>query len=148
MKAALSELVESNGYDDQEVIYSYEAWEVVAGNEFNDYAEDCDLSDVTTAIEAVNRQANETIFNACYSLVGDITTEIAEQIMLLVETANEEGYEGDIKISNGSVHGWAVHTMESDFGVCYYENLEGEKGLSALELNIGGSVYASVCWNK
>lgn len=139
-------VAQDNQWDTYDVIYYHEAWEIVSGNEFNAYEEEVDLSGCTTALESVMAEANATMNNVAQSMAREVAEELATEIMHLIEAATDLDYDGKITISNGSVYGWAVHDSETDEGVCIYKNLEGEKGLTAVEYCIDGSTYASACF--
>ena len=76
-------MLEENGYTSPKVIYSYDAWEVVAGGTYNDYgADDLDFSDCKSSLECLNQEANEIMCSAWYSIAS-------EQIDEYLENANE-----------------------------------------------------------
>ncbi|MFH4528134.1 hypothetical protein [Vibrio diabolicus] len=140
-------IAEENQWDMHEVIYYSEGWEIVSGNEFNAYEEEVDLSGCESALDAVMREANQTMSNFSRSVASEIADELADEIATLIEEATDRDYDGKITISNGSVYGWAVHQSETRDGVCIYENLEGEEGLTAVEYGIGDCFYASACFH-
>lgn len=132
-----------------EVTYYHEAWAIVAGCDWNEYtANEYDLEGCTDAMDALMRQAGEIVSCAFSSLAADAANDIATNILHLIDTALDEGYEGKVTISEGTCHGWAIHDKEDEEGVCFYSNLEGERGLTALEYHISNGAHASVCWNK
>ena len=52
-----------------EVIYYSDAWEVVAGSQFNDYEAEClDFSPCANALECVMKEANGIIYSAYYTI--------------------------------------------------------------------------------
>jgi len=139
---------QANDWDSVEVIYYHEAWEIVSGSQFNDYEETVDLEGCTSALDAVMREAQATMSNCCQSLASEIAQELAGSIVEVAEAAEGLGHDGELSITSGSRFGWAVHDRENAEGVCYYTNLENEKGLTAVEHCINGSFYyASACFN-
>ena len=145
----ITEQLESNSSHVNEVVYYHMAWEVVAGSDWNDYeAEGVDFSNCSTSLECVMAEANAIVDNAYNSMVNDIAVELAEEFMTFIEAATAEGFNGQLNITTGSTHGWAVHQKEDEHGIAYYYNLEGEKGLTALEFSMSSNNYISVCFNK
>ena len=135
---------------------NFEAWEIVAGecNVMCEGSDSLDFSECATSFECLVKEANlyhdHHVRNGFDSAVEDL----AEQIHHAIETACELGYEGDLKITHGSVFGWAIHNRETiegcaiyddEEGHCYPNKLEGE--LYAVEHCIGGQLYMSACWN-
>ncbi|MBL4908980.1 MAG: hypothetical protein JKX78_02985 [Alteromonadaceae bacterium] len=132
-----------------DVTYYHEAWAIIGGSDWDEYTEsEYDLEGCTDAMQAVMRQAGEIVGQAFSSLAADVANEIATNILHLIDTALDEGYEGKVTVSAGTCHGWAVHDKEDEEGVCFYSHLEGEQGLTALEYHVGNGAHASVIWNK
>lgn len=146
----IQEIVSDNALDNYDVTYYHEAWDVVSGNEFNEYEDtsSVDFSSCSTALECVMAEASATIYNAVQSLSGEIINDLADEVMIIVDALLDEGYEGSVEIGTGSSHGWAVHDSEDGSGVCFYRNLESEQGLTALEYQLTPLHYGSACWNK
>ena len=60
-----------------EVIYYSDAWDVVAGSQFNDYEAEClDFSNCTNALECVMQEANGIIYSAYYSIAYELAIEL------------------------------------------------------------------------
>ncbi|PHS22017.1 MAG: hypothetical protein COA84_14135 [Robiginitomaculum sp.] len=132
-----------------DVTYYHEAFEVVAGSDWNDYeSEDNDFSNCDSSMQALMQEANGIVNTAWYSISGEVAEEITAEIMHFIEAAQGEDYNGKISLAACTTHGWTPHAKEDLEGVCFYYNLEGEKGLSALEYQVASGVYASICWNK
>jgi len=132
-----------------DVTYYHEAFEIVGGCDWNEYeAEDLDFSQCDSALQALMQEANSIVAVAFSDLACTVADEVAGEIMHFIEAAIEEGYDGSISLMSSTCHGWAVHAKEDLEGVCFYYNLEGEQGLTALEYQVASGVYASVCWNK
>lgn len=146
----IQELVSDNALDQYDVTYYHEAWDIVSSHEFSEYEDssDLDFSTCSTALECVMHEASATIYNAVLSLSSEIINDLADEIMIIVDALLAEDYDGSVEIGSGSSHGWAVHESEDSNGVCYYRNLEGEEGLTALEYQLTPIHYGSACWNK
>ena len=75
------ELLENNHYYATEVIYYADAWEIVAGSQFNDYnADDLDFSQCKNSIDCVMREAQGIIDNVYYSEREAIAAEILDEL--------------------------------------------------------------------
>ena len=60
-----------------EVIYYSDAWEVVAGSQFNDFnAEYLDFSNCKNSIDCVMQEANGIIYSAYYSIAYELAIEL------------------------------------------------------------------------
>ena len=146
---SLSDLAECNTIIDPNnlVMYAHEAWDIVGGNEFNDTYEYIDLSGCETAIDAVIKEARHNIYLASTEILNEVLSDLADDIEGFLDDCKEYGFEGSINVNRVSTHGWAVHDSETINGTCIYNDLEGEKGLTALETEING-VYFSACFTK
>ena len=77
------ELLDENSYFAPEVIYTADAWEIVAGSSFNDYsAEFLDFSNCKNSIDCVMQEAQE-ILNSVYYQNRD---EIAQNVLNELQT--------------------------------------------------------------
>ena len=77
------ELLDENSYFAPEVIYTADAWEIVAGSSFNDYnAEYLDFSNCKNAIDCVTQEA-QGILNSVYYQNRD---EIAQNVLDELQT--------------------------------------------------------------
>lgn len=151
----LRDQVDCNSYA-PEVIYYSDAWEIVAGSEFNAYsAEDLDFSHCQTALDCVMQEANQLVYFAYGDQIAGACEEIAKKVYEVIEQALEIGADEscDVRISSGYLFGWMAHNRESENGVAIYddkagfynpEKVEGE--LYAVEGKAGNSCV-SVCWN-
>ena len=75
------ELLENNHYYATEVIYYADAWEIVAGSQFNNYnAEYLDFSQYKNAIDCVMHEAQGIIENVYYSEREAIAAEVLESL--------------------------------------------------------------------
>ena len=73
-----------NNYTTIEVIYTSDAWEVVAGSQFNDFnAEYLDFSNCKNSIDCVMQEANWIIYSAyctiAYRLACELLSDAREQ---------------------------------------------------------------------
>ena len=60
-----------------EVIYYSDAWDVVAGSQFNDYeAEYLDFSNCKNSIDCVTHEANGIIYSAYHSIAYELAIEL------------------------------------------------------------------------
>ena len=79
----VAELLDENSYFAPEVIYTADAWEIVAGSSFNDYnAEYLDFSNCKNAIDCVTQEA-QGILNSVYYQNRD---EIAQNVLNELQT--------------------------------------------------------------
>ena len=132
-----------------EVIYCHEAIDIITSAEWDEYdIEPIDFSSCNSAMDAIMLEANAKLQAASYVKQEKIVEEETESIMSFVEVVVGEGFEGKITFSNGSIYGWAVHQKEDVNGVCFYYDLESEKGLTAIEHSLGNRYYMSVCFNN
>lgn len=115
------------------VDYYHEAWEIVVGGSFNDYA--------------VMQEANDIARQVVDNVLHEEIEEIAERLAEVCETACNLGYVDVMTISNGDNYGWNSHNYETNDGTCVHLNLEGEKGLTAVVGNLG-DLYLSTCFTK
>ena len=75
------DLLDENSYYAPEVIYYADAWEVVAGNQFNDYNVDClDFSHCKNAIDCVMYEAQGIIDSVYYSEREAIAAKILDNL--------------------------------------------------------------------
>lgn len=73
------DLLDENSYFAPEVIYYADAWEVVAGNSFNDYsAEDLDFSGCDNSLDCVMQEANGLVNDAYCSEREAIAADILD----------------------------------------------------------------------
>ena len=77
--SGVCDLLDEHGYYAPEVIYSADAWEVVAGNSFNDYsAEDLDFSGCDNSLACVRQEANSLVNDAYYCEREAIAADILD----------------------------------------------------------------------
>ena len=77
----VAELLENNHYYATEVIYYADAWEIVAGSQFNNYnAEFLDFSNCKYSIDCVMHEAQGIIENVYYSEREAIAAEVLESL--------------------------------------------------------------------
>lgn len=130
------------------VDYYHEAWEIVAGGSFNDYAaEEQDYSSCTSSLDAVMQEANDIARQVVDMVLHEEIEEIAERLAEVCETACNLGYDDVMTISSSDNYGWNSHNYETNEGTCVHLNLEGEKGLTAVVGNIG-NLHLSACFTK
>ena len=74
----LLEYMQENHYM-REVIYYSDAWDVVAGSQFNGYdAEDLDFSACKGALECVMQEANGIIYSAYNTIAGELAVDMLD----------------------------------------------------------------------
>ena len=75
------ELLENNHYYAPEVIYTADAWEIVAGSSFNDYnAEYLDFSGCKNAIDCVMHEAQGIIDSVYYQNRDEIAQNVLNEL--------------------------------------------------------------------
>lgn len=75
------DLLDENSYYAPEVIYYADAWEVVAGNSFNDYEASClDFSGCENSLDCIMIEANALVNDAYYSEREAIASEVLESL--------------------------------------------------------------------
>ena len=75
------DLLDENSYYAPEVINYADAWEVVAGNSFNDYTAEClDFSGCDNSLDCVMQEANSLVNDAYYCERGAIASEVLESL--------------------------------------------------------------------
>lgn len=73
------DLLDENSYFAPEVIYYADAWEIVAGNSFNDYEASClDFSSCDNSLECLMQEANGLVNDAYYSERKAIAADVLE----------------------------------------------------------------------
>ena len=73
------DLLDENSYYAPEVIYYADAWEIVAGNSFNDYSVDgLDFSECEGSLDCVMQEANSIVNDAYYCEREAIAADILE----------------------------------------------------------------------
>lgn len=73
------DLLDENSYYAPEVIYYADAWEVVAGNSFNDYEASClDFSGCDNALDCLMIEANALVNDVYYSEREAIAADILD----------------------------------------------------------------------
>ena len=88
---AVCELLENSHYYATEVIYYADAWEIVAGSQFNDYnADDLDFSQCKNSIDCVMREAQGIIDNVYYSEREAIAAEVLESLQENLSDESED----------------------------------------------------------
>lgn len=74
-------LLDENSYYAPEVIYYADAWEVVAGNSFNDYeAHDLDFTNCNNSLDCITQEANALVNDAYYSEREAIAAKILDEL--------------------------------------------------------------------
>ena len=74
-------LLDENGYYATEVIYSADAWEVVAGGSFNKYSTDfLDFSECVGSLDCVMQEARGLVNDVYYSEREEIASEVLESL--------------------------------------------------------------------
>lgn len=127
-----------------DVTYYHEAWEICRSQEFPG-ADDCDFTGITSASDAVMREAQAIISQIEYEAIGEAVEEVAERFAEICETAADLGYDGKMHVSHGDNYGWNAHDYETNDGTCVHKNLESEKGLTAV-VGCHEDVYLSACF--
>ena len=75
------DLLDENRYYAPEVIYYADAWEVVAGNSFNDYeAHDLDFANCNSSLDCITQEANALVDDAYYSEREAIAAKILDEL--------------------------------------------------------------------
>ena len=75
------ELLESNHYYATEVIYYADAWEIVAGSQFNNYsAEYLDFTNCKNSIDCIMLEAQEILTSVYFSEREKIASEVLESL--------------------------------------------------------------------
>lgn len=75
------DLLDENNNFAPEVIYYADAWEIVAGSSFNDYAAEClDFSGCESSLDCVMREAQEKVNQAYYFEREEIAAEELEKL--------------------------------------------------------------------
>ena len=75
------DLLDENSYYAPEVIYYADAWEIVAGNSFNDYSVDgLDFSECEGSLDCVMQEANSLVNDAYYCEREAIAADILESL--------------------------------------------------------------------
>lgn len=140
--------------DCMDVIYNYEAWQIVGGECAHTEIEPIDFSDCSTALECLVKEANAINKEILSQGWHEAASEIADRIAHVCETALELGFDGEMRITNSSVFGWVPHNRETLEGCAIYDDeksgyfprkVEGE--LYAVEHEIASGLYISACWN-
>ena len=74
-------LLDENSYYAPEVIYYADAWEIVAGNSFNDYEASClDFSGCEGSLDCLMQEANGLVNDAYYSEREEVASEVLESL--------------------------------------------------------------------
>lgn len=76
------EILDDNSYFGVEVIYTYDAWEIVAGSSFNEYSpmDTLDFTGCESSLDCVFREACE-VMNSVYYLERDkIITDLLDEL--------------------------------------------------------------------
>ena len=77
----ICDLLDENSYYAPEVIYYADAWEIVAGNSFNDYSVDgLDFSECEGSLDCVMQEANGLVNEAYYCEREAIASEVLESL--------------------------------------------------------------------
>ena len=75
------DLLDENNYYAPNVIYYADAWEIVAGNSFNDYSVDgLDFSECEGSLDCVMQEANSLVNDAYYCEREAIAAEVLESL--------------------------------------------------------------------
>ena len=75
------DLLDVNSYSAPEVIYYADAWEVVAGNSFNDYSTDfLDFSECESSLDCIMIEANDLVNDVYRSEREAIASEVLESL--------------------------------------------------------------------
>lgn len=142
-------------YDCSSVDYCREAWEICGGecgsvqleNEPNFEGINCAMDALTIEANAISDQLHRNGWHEAVS-------EICDNIVHACETAYDLGFEGELRITKGSVFGWATHNRETDEGCAIYDDEKGhnyprliEGELYAVEHKITENLYISAAWN-
>ena len=149
VEQAILEYLEDKGEPNVDVIYNLEAFNIVMGNEFDDFdGYFGEMSEFDTPIQALMAQANSIISDCANSMLLEEIAEVIEMITEVRDAAialdNLGDLEPSIVITIGSLHGWAAHNYEDEGGLCFWTNLEGE-GVHAIEGTVG-TLTVSVCY--
>ena len=85
------ELLENNHYYAPEVIYHADAWEIVAGSQFNNYnADRLDFSQCKNPLDCVMQEAQGIIDNVYYSEREAIAAEVLEGLQENLSDESED----------------------------------------------------------
>ena len=77
--SAVCDLLDENSYYAPEVIYYADAWEIVAGNSFNDYSAEClDFSGCEGSLDCIMKEAIGLVNDAYYSEREAIAADILD----------------------------------------------------------------------
>ena len=129
-----------------DVIYTYDAWQICAG-ELSGTHDESDYTSCDSALECLMLDANSISTRVQSEGYNDGIDEIAQEIYHAIETACELGYEGDFTITTGAIFGWTAHDRETAEGCAIYDTnlIEGE--LYAVEHAISNTLYISASWS-
>ena len=79
--SAVCDLLDENSYYAPGVIHYADAWEIVAGNSFNDYSAEClDFSVCDNSLECLMQEANGLVNDAYYSEREAIAADILDSL--------------------------------------------------------------------
>lgn len=145
--------VEYNG-NGAEIVYYNQAWEICGGACGAVEIEPLDFSQCETALDALQLEANAISSTLHLNGWNEAQDEIADNILHACETALDLGFDGDLRITSGSLFGWAPHNRETSDGCAIYDDKQGyyyprklEGELYAVEHEIAPGLYISACWN-
>lgn len=76
------EILDDNSYFGVEVIYTFDAWEIVAGRSFNSYSplDTIDFTGCESSLDCVNREARDIMNSVYYSERNKIINELLSEL--------------------------------------------------------------------
>ncbi|PCJ39023.1 MAG: hypothetical protein COA71_14645 [SAR86 cluster bacterium] len=134
-----------DSYPDNGVIYVNDAFNIITSSAWPS-AENVDFTGMTSSLDCLMQEANNAYMIAYDEHLSEISHELAEEIMEMINKAVELGFEGDFEISDSTIYGWEAHNYETNEGTCVWSDeeapyaynpslLEGE--LWAIEKTVG-----------
>lgn len=134
------------------VDYGHEQYEAINDSDLCKIAyemgmEELDFSHCCNAWEAIEHEARAIVASASYYIMAEVVGELAETIYDFLDTCQDNGLDGEIKLYKGNRYGTLVHDYESSTGICCYSDIEGEDEFCAAELCIIKGLYTSIAWH-